>query len=44
MEAMMRECPESVCDGTGMVWNDEKRCEEKCPCVKDEWAIEPTDA
>jgi len=34
-------CPLDICDGTGMVWNEETREEEACPHMKDPWAAEP---
>lgn len=41
MEDMVLPCPDDICDGTGMVWNDETQREERCPHLKDPWAAEP---
>jgi len=40
LETMMRPCPEDICDGTGMVFNDETGREEACLCMIDH-AAEP---
>ncbi len=34
-------CRDDVCDGSGMVWSEQKEEEEACPCMKDPWAVEP---
>lgn len=40
LETMMRPCPEDICDGTGMVL-DEERGEVACLCMADPFAVEP---
>jgi hypothetical protein len=37
----IRVCPEFVCDGSGMVFNDESGEEEPCLCMLDPYAVEP---
>ena len=43
MEDMILPCPLDICDGTGMVWNEDTREEEECPHLTDPYAVEPND-
>lgn len=42
-DTYLRSCPDDICDGSGMLFNEETGQEDACLCMKDPDAVEPSE-